>query len=91
MAEHRQAHLFVNSYTAVRTARVSHLWINRTVGLPTQAIREDRILHEAFASGGDVRRLCDMFGLSVKGAERYTAVLDHQALLGSSSPTQAGQ
>jgi hypothetical protein len=42
-----------------------------------QAIREDRILHEAHATKGDVRHLCDLFGLSVAGAQRYTATLDH--------------
>ena len=83
------AHLFINAYTAVRTVPVSRRWINQTLGLPSQAVREDRILHEALASGGDVRRLCDMFGLSVKAAERYTAVLDHQALATLSSRTEA--
>ena len=29
-----------------------------------QALREDRILHEIHATGGDVRRLCDLFGVS---------------------------
>jgi hypothetical protein len=27
-----------------------------------------------------VRRLCDLFGLSVNGADRYAAVLDHPDL-----------
>jgi hypothetical protein len=44
-----------------------------TVGMPVRRIREDRILHEANATRGDVRRLCDLFGLSIKGAERYTS------------------
>jgi hypothetical protein len=73
-------HLFINVRTAVRTGRVSHLYINQTVGLPVQLIREDRILHEAHATGGDVRRLCDLFGLSVVGAQRYTATLDHPGM-----------
>jgi hypothetical protein len=37
-----------------------------------QAVCEDRILHEAMATGGDIRRLCDLFGLTLGGAERYT-------------------
>lgn len=74
-------HLLINAKTAVRTAPVSHHWINQTLGLTTaQAIREDRILHEATVTGGDIRRLCDLFGLSVKAAERYTNTLDHPAL-----------
>jgi len=32
------------------------------------------------ATGGDVRRICDLFGLSVGAAVRYTAILDHPGL-----------
>jgi hypothetical protein len=46
-----------------------------------RAIREDRILDEVLATGGDLRRLCDLFGLSVKAAHRYTALLDHPDLV----------
>jgi hypothetical protein len=80
-------HLFVNTYTAVRSGPVSAVWVNDTLGVSPQAIREDRILHEAIDSGGDVRRLCDLFGLSVGGAERYADVA-HDAFgghLGSST------
>lgn len=65
-------HLFINSYTAVRTAPVSAFWIITALGGSVQAIREDRILHEAQASGGDIRRLYDLFGLGTEGARRYT-------------------
>ena len=65
------AHLFINWYTAVRICPVSGPWITRTLGVSAQAIREDRILDEARATGGDIRRLCDLFGLTVSGAERY--------------------
>jgi hypothetical protein len=68
------AHLFINSYTAVRTGPVSNVYVNEAVGMPVRRIREDRILHEAYATRGDVRRLCDLFGLSTKGAERYTSI-----------------
>ncbi len=40
-------------------------------GIPIHVMREDRILHEARATGGDVRRICDLFGLTVEGALRY--------------------
>jgi hypothetical protein len=35
-----------------------------------------------------VRRLCDLFGLSVSGAERYTATVCHPAIaaLGDNAP-----
>lgn len=75
-------HLFINTKSGVRTGHVSNVWINTTLGMPCQTIREDRILHEAIATGGDVRRLCDLFGLSVKGAERYTGTLPHDDLDG---------
>jgi hypothetical protein len=52
------------------------------LGLSTQALREDRILHEVHATGGDIVRLCDLFGLSIGAAERYTAVVEHPDLTG---------
>ena len=57
--------------------------------MSAQAIREDRILDEAHTTRGDVRRLCDLFGLSVSGAERYTATVDHPALAGLTGPERA--
>lgn len=69
-------HLFINFYTAVRTCAVSRVWIGATLGVSAQAVREDRILHEALATRGDVRRLCDLFGLTVGGAERYAHTID---------------
>jgi hypothetical protein len=76
-------HLFINTHTAVRTGPVSHHWINQTLGMSGQAVREDRILYEAITSGGDIRRICDLFGLSVAGAQRYTDTVDEHF----SSPT----
>lgn len=69
-------HLFINLHTAVRTCQVHPTWITATIGVSAQAIREDRILHEAITTG-DIRRLCDLFGLTVGGAQRYTHTLDH--------------
>jgi hypothetical protein len=48
--------------------------------MTVQEAREDRILHELHATGGDLRRICDMFGLSIAGASRYSAVLAHTGL-----------
>lgn len=61
---------------------VSHHYVLQTVGMAIQQIREDRILHEALVTGGDVRQLCDLFGISVAAALRYTAVLDPPGLAG---------
>ena len=66
----------------MRAGTVSHHYVPQTVGMAIQQIREDRILHEALATGGDVRRLCDLFGISVAAALRYTAVLDPPGLAG---------
>ena len=38
-------------------------------------LRQDGVLHEAIAYDGDTRRLCDLFGLSVSAASRYTNVI----------------
>jgi hypothetical protein len=59
----RNPHLFINTYTAVRAGTVSHHYVLQTVAMAIQQIREDRILHEALATGGDVRRLatCSAF------------------------------
>jgi hypothetical protein len=72
-------HVFINQYTAVRTRPVSKVWVTDTLGISARAIRDDRILHEACATEGDVRRLCDLFGLSVPTALRYTHSPDHLA------------
>jgi hypothetical protein len=29
------------------------------------------------ATGGDIRRICDLFGLSVEGATRYLKTIEH--------------
>lgn len=55
-------------------------WISTSMGMTVQEAREDLILHELHASGGDIRRLCDMFGRSIAGASRYSAVLTHPGL-----------
>lgn len=69
------AHLFIHYRTALGTRPVGNRWPALVLGLPARDLRTDRILDEVHASGGDVRRICDLFGLSVKAALRYTAVL----------------
>ncbi len=77
-------HLFVHYRSAARTEPVGHRWVKLAIGpgLTATTIREDRILNEAHASGGDQRRLADLFGLSIDAATRYTATVDHPALAG---------
>jgi hypothetical protein len=64
------------------TTPVGPRWIKLKVDITggTQAVREDRILDEAQATGEDIRRIIDMFGLSVSAAERYATTVDHPDL-----------
>ncbi len=73
-------HLLINRKTAPRLRPIgpAYLWLGSTVR--PQALREDRIVHEIHATGGDVRRLCDLFGLSISGATRYLATIEHPDL-----------
>jgi len=64
-------HVFLNHRNSTRTTPVGGRWLTLATGIPVHDMREDRILHEARATGGDVRRICDLFGLSVEGALRY--------------------
>lgn len=75
-------HLFLHYRTASRTDPVGYRWIRLTLGtsLSPAAIREDRILDEAQASDGDVRRLADLFGLSIQAGLRYTSTIEHPGL-----------
>lgn len=75
-------HLFITWHTARRTEVCSRRWIWLTIGsgLSAAAIREDRILDEARATEGDVRRLADLFGLSIQAGTRYTNTLSHPDL-----------
>lgn len=73
-------HLFINQHTAGYTVPVGELWVGRNLGLTGRQLRDDRILDEVIATGGDVRRLSDLFNLSVKAATRYVDVLSHPDL-----------
>lgn len=83
--EHRQRswpgtlnpHLLISRKTAPRLTPVGARFPWAKLNISSQALREDRILQEIHASRGDVRRICDLFGLSIEGAMRYTLVLGH--------------
>ena len=81
-------HLFINRRTAPRLTPVSRPFPWRDVKLRPQTLREDRILDEVRATGGDVRRICELFGLSVEGALRYTSTMNYSDPhdFGSSGP-----
>lgn len=73
-------HVLINRRTAPRLVPGGHAfpWLDSAVR--PRALREDRILHEIHATGGDVRRICDLFGMSVEGATRYLKTVEHPAL-----------
>jgi hypothetical protein len=70
-------HLFINHHTAGRATPVTNEWIRNTLGIPAKRIRDDRILHEAITNHGDARRLCDLFGINIISALRYTDICDN--------------
>ena len=78
-------HVFLNHRNATRTERVGGRWFGLKIGIPIQTLREDRILHEALVTGGDVRRICDLFGLTVEGALRYLPAPNLEELDGDDS------
>lgn len=68
-------HLFISRQSATEHRPVGYDWVTRRIGTTTQKVREDRILQELIATNGDLRRICDMFGLTIGGAKRYAAIL----------------
>lgn len=69
-------YLLVNRRTAPRLTPVSRPFPWREIRFNAQTLREDRILEEVRATGGDVRQICELFGMSVEGVMRYMPVLD---------------
>ena len=69
-------HLLINRRTAPRLVPGGHSFPWKNSAVRPRALREDRILHEIHATGGDVRRICDLFGLSIDGATRYLATIE---------------
>lgn len=63
--------MFINHRTACHLGPVGSRWLSIKLGMAAQLIREDRILDEALASGGDLRRICDLFGIGIDAAARY--------------------
>lgn len=70
-------HLFIHYRNATHTGPALVRWVGKRLALNPQHIRQDRIMDEAHATRGDARVLCDLFGLSIAGAYRYTATVDH--------------
>jgi hypothetical protein len=82
-------HLLINRRTAPRLVPGDHSFPWKDSAVRPRVLREDRILHEIHATGGDVRRICDLFGLSIEGAARYLKTVEHPDLTvgGDRGPT----
>lgn len=70
-------HLLINLQTARHTQAVGPMWFHRILDLTPRQLREDRILDEVLATNGDLRRACDLFGMTVHGLTRYTGSLEN--------------
>jgi hypothetical protein len=65
--------------------------VNDRLGMSARAVRQDRIVDEAIAAGGDLRRICDLFGVTIATAQHYTSVLSHPGLAScGNDPATAG-
>ncbi|GAA3346551.1 hypothetical protein GCM10020358_57970 [Amorphoplanes nipponensis] len=73
-------HLFIHRRTALELKPVGGRWLGLQLGTAARGIRTDRILNEVIATGGDIKRICILFGLTPAGAVLYTAALSHPEL-----------
>lgn len=67
--------------TDIRSGRlhrpVTSAWIGQQLAISAEHIRLDRIYQEVEATGGDIRALCDPFGMSIANAARWATTIDH--------------
>lgn len=79
-------YLFVNKRSVYRGCTVGARWLHLAIGpgITPRQLREDRILSEAHATGGDVRAISDLFGLSISASSRYANTLEPDDLAPSS-------
>jgi integrase len=66
-------YMFLHVRNAGTARHVTPYWIRKQLSMSPQSIRLDRIFDEAQATGGDLRALCDLFGISIGSAYRYSA------------------
>lgn len=71
--ESANPYLLLHARNAGTLRPVTPWWIRHQLPVAGQHIRQDRILAEADATGGDSRALCDLFGISIASAYRYSA------------------
>lgn len=70
-------HVLISARTAIATIPVSHVYLQdqiRSIGVTTDRLRADRILHEALTAGADPLHLSLVFSLSLATASRYADI-----------------
>lgn len=72
-------HFLVHSRSATTLEPVQVPWLTHKLGITASKLRQDRILVEVNA-GGDHRRICDFFGVSMETADFYVGTLNHPDL-----------
>ena len=69
-------HLFIHARNWKTIRPVTSAWIGQQLAISAEHIRLDRIYQEVEATGGDIRALCDLFGMSIANAARWAAAAD---------------
>ena len=69
-------YLFIHARSWKSTHPVTSYWIGQQLAIPAEHIRLDRIYREVEATGGDIRALCDLFGMSIANAARWAATIN---------------
>lgn len=72
-------HFLVHFRSATTLEQVRVPWLTDKLGMSANALRQDRILAEVH-SGGDLRRICDFFGVTITTAEYYASTINHPDL-----------
>jgi len=72
-------HFLIHSRSAATLEQVKVPWLTDKLGMPANALRQDRILGEVYA-GGDLRQICEFFGVTIATAEHYASALTHPEL-----------
>ncbi|WNV90219.1 hypothetical protein [Umezawaea sp. Da 62-37] len=81
-------HFFVHYLNTGSDRPVTSNWINKRIGMSPRTLRQDRILDETIATGGDMRRVCDFFGVVMATAMHYATVLDHPSFTDEPRPSK---
>ena len=70
------AYLFIHARSWKTTRPVPSYWIGQQLAISAEYVRLDRIYQEVEATGGDIRALCDLFGMSIANGARWATTID---------------